>query len=271
MSKKLISYALFKGSDELAEIFYIRGFYFNCLMNRLVYPGWQTVCYVDKYMYSKYGLMFGWLKDVYGVKAYSLPTDDYTHCERMLIRISPCFWEDVERVICRDADALTSYREAQAVHEWEQTDNLVHSIHDNKAHTVPLMGGLIGFVAKSVVDRYISFTKMINLSPVKIAEHGTDQDFLTRVIFHDMKYSTMLHNFKGSYDESFHMVVTATHDVPPPNVKKELWLSDLCSSFVGAAGFNEMETLRFFKAFLPDFKDDSDLWNKYPKIFYWYE
>lgn len=267
--KKIISYSLFKGQDELAEIFYVRGFYFNCLMNSLVYPGWQTTVYTDKYIQEKYSSLLNWVMSLYGVKPYSLPKEDYTHCQKMLIRMAPCFWDDVEFVICRDADALTSYKEANAVWEWTQGNCVVHSIHDNAAHTTPIMGGLCGFKALTISSVYTSFDKMIGNSPVKIEGHGTDQDFLTRIVYTDLSKSMMLHNFKGVQSACSHSLKGFDVTMPFEEINKKLWVSDLCTSFIGAAGYNEMETLRFFRDFLPDFMGDRELWLKYPKLFYW--
>lgn len=269
MSRKLISYSLFKGNDPLAEIFYVRGFYFNVLMNSLVYPSWQTVVYIDEYMSKKYRSIFQKLAIEYGIGTHQrFNGESDKHCAKMLERMRPIFWEDVDYVICRDSDALTSYREAQAVDEWLSFLYTVHSIHDNDAHNTPIMGGLCGFVAGAIRSKYESFEKMLALSPVAIDDHGSDQDFLTRVVYEDFKEQMMLHNFKGEKSHCAAAMNDSWLD-QIPGVDKRLWVSNLCTSFIGAAGFNEMETLRFLRDYSHNFSKDFSLSDSHPKIFYW--
>jgi hypothetical protein len=245
---KIISYSLFKGPDPLAEIFYLRGFYFNCLMNTLVYPDWQTVVHVDRYTFDKYQDLFTHLVANYSIKVQIID-GEYTHCEKMLWRILPVFWKEVEYVICRDADALTSAREAKAVEHWIKSNRVLHGLHDNPGHSIPLMGGMSGFACGFLRDRYGSFDNMIAKAKGPIDQHGTDQHFLNDVVYRDFMCS-----FWDSGD-----------------LGKKTHPSDLCASFIGAAGYNEMETLRFFRSHLPNWGSDQELWKQYPKLFYWHD
>jgi hypothetical protein len=131
------------------------------------------------------------------------------------------------------------------------------------------MGGMCGFRGEALQKKYGTFQKMIDQSPVTIKERGSDQSFLYEVIYKDFKYEMMLHNFKGTQDlcGQYRSMVT---EIDLPEVPKRYWTSDLCSFFIGSAGVNEMETLRFFRSFVPEFWKDTDLWASYPKIFWWY-
>lgn len=264
---KIISYSLFKGPDPLAEIFYIRGFYFNCLMNSLVYPDWNTIVHVDRYTFEKYQDLFTHLIANYSIKVQIID-GEYTHCQKMLWRMMPVFWEDSEYVICRDADALTSVREACAVKQWVESGLPLHNINDNTAHTLPLMGGLCGFKAEGIRNGFENWDKMLTTGHIAIHKHGTDQIFLNKVIYDANPESLFTHISGGGYGLIWKTGVARSlvTDVTNP-----LWTSDLCTSFIGAAGFNEMETLRFFRSNLPNWGSDQDLWKQYHKIFYWHE
>lgn len=248
---KVISYSLFKGPDPLAELFYVRGLYFNVLMNSLVYPGWNTVVFFDDYIGNKYRDLFINLVDEKGVDTYGDGLNaDAAHCKRMLLRMKPIFFENTTHVICRDADALTSKREAEAVDRWTQGNSVIHGIHDNPAHSIPLMGGLSGFKSQYIREKYGSFENLLLRAKRPIAGHGTDQHLLNDVIHRDFMCS-----FSGVYMDA----IQKKHG------------SDLCTSFIGAAGCNEMETLRFFRDHLPEWGSDQELWKQYPKLFYWHD
>ena len=53
--------------------------------------------------------------------------------------------DQFSHVLCRDADAITTYREACAVAEWLASGKTPHALRDDPMHTVPLMGGMSGF------------------------------------------------------------------------------------------------------------------------------
>lgn len=265
--KKIISYSLFKGPDPLAEIFYVRGLYFNVLMNSLIYKRWQTIAHVDRYIFDKYQDLFTHIIANYSVKV-SISDTEYTHCQKMLWRMEPIFDHGVDYVICRDADALTSIREAIAVNEWLTSGLILHGINDNPAHSIPLLGGMCGFKAGPIRELFGTWENMISKAIRPIDAHGTDQHFLNGVVFKHFENSFLLHNKEGAAVINGNLELT--HKLKTER-KNPLWTSDLCTSFIGAAGCNEFETLRFFRSHIPGWGSDQDLWKQYPKIFYWHE
>jgi hypothetical protein len=260
---KIISYSLFKGPDPLAELFYVRGFYFNVLMNSIVYPGWKTVVHVDDHISGKYHIMLKWLTKEYGVQVHGV-LDDATHCMKMLWRMKPIFWADTDVVICRDADALTSLTEAKVVDQFIESGKSIHGILDNPAHSIPLMGGMCGFKCQPMRDKYESFEKMTALGS-GIDKHGSDQKFLNDVVYNDFSEDYICSLGRVSHDTMIKFTGVAKlmyQDRTDPR-----WLSDLCTSFIGAAGCNEMETLRYLRS-AGVLKVDSNMASIYPKIFY---
>lgn len=252
---KLICYSLFNNADK--EVFekraYVRGFYFNCRMNNLIYPDWRTHLEVDRFTYNEYKNLFYWLVSNNNL---SLNINEETPllCEGMLWRMKPIFTIDVNFILCRDSDALTTYREALYIQRWIESNIPFHAINDNPAHS-GLMGGMIGFDCArfKALTGFNHFSELI--AGQKLATHGSDQNYLNRL---PIASNCLLHNGNGI--ELFGGL---------PQVDPALWESNLCISFIGAAGFNELETLRFLKRF------DAYCWKyqpiekEFPQLFSW--
>lgn len=268
--RRLISYSLFgareEGEDGWEFQFYVRGLYFNVLMNKIVYPGYETTVTADDVTFGKYRDFFMFLDGRHGVVARAHAPESASRS--MLWRMAEVFGGEADIVLCRDADALTSYREAQAVQEWAQSECVVHSIHDNVAHTVPLLGGTCGFRGGPLRDRYGSLAGMLARGVPVSDRKGGDQELLSAVVYRDFERSMMLHNIAGTMWPCSHPM-ERIGCVGLPNVNASAWTSNLCSFFIGAAGCNEMETLRFFRDHLPGFQRDRELWVRYPRLFYW--
>lgn len=242
---KVISFSIFDTKHDWQFLFYIRGLFFNVAMAEIVYPGWCVSVAVERTVYIKYKEFFKELAAV--VYVY----DEEPLCKMMLWRMKPVFDENVTYLICRDADALVTFREAQSVRRWTDSfHGAAHSIHDNQAHSGQLMGGLCGFKCDRLRDMYGSYSAMLAKSEVVIADHGTDQYFLNSVIYRD---------FEREY---------VFDDKPVYSRSDPRWLSNLCISFIGAAGCNEMETLRYLRSQGTDLSLNG-VGKLYPQIFYW--
>lgn len=256
---KLISYSLFNSdqAQEFEKLFYIRGFYWNARMNNLIYPDWRTHLELDWATYNEYKDLFDWLIENNNL-SMRLNDNEPELCAGMLWRMKPIWTIDVSHVLCRDADAITTYKEAQYIQDWLESGIAVSSIHDNPAHG-GLMGGMVGFdtAAFKALTQINSFDELI--ANRDLSERGSDQHLLNGEILSNTK----------------HTVITYGPEIPhslrkPPLVDEKLWESNLCAAFIGSAGVNELETLRFFKRF--------DLYNwkfipiekQFPKLFYWH-
>lgn len=269
---KVISYSIFQKCPDWEFKFYLRGLYFNVRMNRLIYPGWRTFITYD-YNLPKRCVDFIWAVAVkFNCILVARSTDSV--CEAMLWRMIPVLHSldmkdgtaDATHVICRDADALTTYREAQAVQEWVDSGLGFHSISDNQAHSLPMMGGMVGFKVdhfKATFPHWDSFEKMI--SGQDLSKRGSDQDFMMKHIYPKAKGNMVGHFFKGCREVV--KITRQTAESQIPGVSSKLWESNLCPAFIGAAGVNEMETLRFFKRF--DKNDYSEFEKQFPQICHW--
>jgi len=266
---KVISYAIFGARQKTAEnafefYTYMRGLYFNTVMNSLIYPEWRTHIEIDSGTFSEYDNFFNFLRDEYNASYRVNPSEPL--CKAMLWRMKPVFDEDVDYVLCRDTDALTTYREAQAVQEFVDSGLPVHGITDNPSHTVPLMGGMIGFKAKDIVERYRNWDRLV--SKYDLEQRGSDQVLLAREVYPEFRKRMFAHYIKGMQPNGEAVVKTSIENKPLRGVDPSLYESNFCITFIGAAGCVEFETIRFFKrrGAMENIKEIS---KKYPLIFNW--
>lgn len=260
--KKVISYSLFQMPNVERWLFYVyfRGIVWNAKMNKAIYPDWITHIEVDAKTFSEFNNIFFGLKDIYGCEITVNPPASL--CKGMLWRLKPVFDEDVEVVLFRDSDALTTYREATAIDRWiNGSKEIVFTIKDNNAHTLNFMGGLTSVLAKPLREKYGNWNKFMNLMPQTFDNHGDDQSYLMKTIAEDFKHQLVV---KDMRDISLY---TAE---PLEGVSEKLWLSNLCLRYIGEAGVNNMEYLRFEQAVL---KNDAmeQIERSYPNVFYQYQ
>lgn len=253
---KIIAYSLFShpSAREFERRAYIRGLYWNFRMNTMIYPEWKTHLEIDRSTYTEFQELFDWL----AVRGMGLSVNDYSPelCEGMLWRMKPVFFQDVSHVLCRDADALTTYREAQRVQDWLERGQAVHSILDNPAHG-GLMGGMIGFVTARLKDAtsWNSYNNVV--AGIDLKARGSDQHLLNQRILPHLKTETHTHGM-------------AELTIRIPNVDAKLWESNLCVRHIGSAGVVEMETIRFFKRFDAYDYAFEEMEKQFPKLFYWH-
>jgi hypothetical protein len=244
----VISFSIFDCKHDWQFLFYLRGLWFNCAMIRLLKPEYKIYVSCETNVYLRYENFFDALIYTYGIELLVMNED--TLCRMMLWRMKPVFNPEVEYCFCRDTDSLVTWRDMGAMQQFIDSGRAVSGVQDNPGHTVPLMGGMSGFKCEPLRQQYGTWNEMISRSPVKIDRHGSDQDFLTRVVYED---------FKGDY--LLQSNVPRKRDDPR-------WLSDLCVPFIGSAGVNEFETLRYLR----DNKIDltlNGIGKLYPNIFYW--
>lgn len=260
---KIISYSLFKvknvkRENEFEFFFYFRGIVFNSIVNSLVYPNYTTHIELDAETFSAYDNIFYGLKESYGI-TFNV-NEQQPLCRSMLWRLKKIFDEDAEIVLCRDADALTSYREAQAVQEWEGMDKLILSIQDSNSHTLPLMGGLVGFKAKQFREKYGSWDDLLSLWKNDDWSHGQDQKFMMNIIYPEFKNEIFKKDMR-SIDKYYHSNLQG--------VDSKLWESNLCCAHIGSAGAIDMEVIRFTRRFGAIKAEFEQILKRYKTIFYW--
>jgi hypothetical protein len=223
-------------------------------MARLIYPEWRIEVNVDQSTFDEFRPLLEFLAHNITVNSNGRPL-----CEAMLWRMKPCFNLDVTHVLCRDADALVTYREAQRVQQWLEGGKGCHSILDNPAHS-GLMGGMVGFdTAKlKAATSWQTWDQMIE--GWDLTHRGSDQHLLNQRILPHMATETHTHDSR----EGNHLLPAKL-----PGVDGKFWTSNLCVFFIGAAGVNELETIRFFNDMDEYNWQCNEILSKYPKVFYW--
>ncbi len=259
---KLISFALFKSTSEPWEMAcYIRGFCLNVRMIELIFPDWRPHIEIDRATYDEYKPLFDWHVENANL---SMNINEVTPplCEGMLWRLKPLFMRDVSHVLCRDTDSMVTYREALVVQDWLEGDKKCLSIHDNPAHG-GLMGGLVGYntaYLKAVLG-VTDFQQMIE--GVDLSQRGSDQTWMNQKIL-----PFVADDIQWEKTETIGSVYST---VKLPQVDLRLWESNLITRFIGEAGFNEFECVRFFDRFDEYWwKPNRGIYKQYPNIFWWH-
>lgn len=259
---KVISYSLFGDPSSFEFGWYMRGIFFNVRMNRILLPEFHTVIHTTTELLEKYYAFWHSLGLINQKVSIQEEDNNPQRCLGMLWRMKPLF-EDTELVLCRDADSVITYREANCIHHWLSSGLPFHAINDNDAHG-GLMGGLVGFKTQEFrkATNYKSFDHMVKGLDLK--QHGSDQNFLNKTIHPKIKNGLMVHKLKGAG------ISAARVDTSAPNgvIDKKYWVTDLVSRYIGSAGVIDFELMRFFRANDPDPKCDN-LEKSFPQIFYW--
>jgi len=291
---KAISYSLFgynrqREANSFDFSSYLRGFHINIRFNRILYPGWITVLNLDAATYnSPYKSLFDW--HVSKGWAQINIQEPAPLCKAMLWRLKTVFDYDhpnwkYTHVICRDLDSIATYREAQMVSEWVKEDKAIHCITDSISHTIPMMGGMVGFRPGYVNDLLrISdnpsevWDNLLNLAPdIDFRRKGSDQDFLNRVIHPKCAHHATEHYILGMrHDviENNGRHYSIDRNIKPENVSDDLrdkLEEKMLAGHVGAAGFYETPTMYFLyhhDPFRDEYKELEEL-KEFDKTFYW--
>lgn len=273
-----ISYSLFGYGEQNADSFdfksYLRNFAVNLRMAPVLYPEWKVYLAVDEdTFYSPYKEYF-----VYHQEAGRIELkieSKQALCINMLYRLHPLFIspDGYDRVICRDTDSLLCYRERQAVAYWEKSGRIASVITDSISHTVPIMGGMCGFMSKEFreVTGWQSFADMMAVmreSGINFQRKGTDQEFLNRYVLPKVHTSITEHYIKGmpqSFRGDCHHEIQTV--LKMPDYMKE---TDALGWHIGASGFQVDATLKFLVQHGIDNKHYDYIEKKFPNVFYWH-
>lgn len=290
---RAVVYALFgHGKKREANSFafdsYLRGLAINIMLNRLLYPGWQVVVIMDTDTYKVYGPL---IKSM-GAFVEEQPPADF--CAMMLWRLRPAFYKNPDgshkytHIICRDTDSPPTYREAQAVQHWINLDATGHAITDSVSHSIPMLGGMVGFQPYNLAMRMgvNSWEQLIGLAGnMNFKRKGSDQNFMNKYIYPELsKYghnTIVQHYFKGmshTFMPQYHsclcdsVVGHSDHcylNVEVPGVSPELASTNSLAGHIGAAGYYEAPMMQMIQEHRAEFHDLLDVQNNYKNIFYW--
>jgi hypothetical protein len=195
-TKKIISFSVWGNNEG-----YANGAVENARLIPKIYPGWKGRFYVDPLVPRLV------LAELYDLGCEIVHKPESIDNLGLYWRFEPMYDDpSIERFIVRDTDSRINVREAQAVKEWEESKLPFHIIRDNNEHNIRICGGMWGAKAgiiphwKMLVESWIEQIKPDNKNPRGIY-HGTDQEFLGRVIWPFIEKSHIAHdnyfNFTG--------------------------------------------------------------------------
>jgi hypothetical protein len=246
---KIVSFSIYKDNPKLFN-YYLRGLYWNMRFIRLLLPDWEMMVVCSR----EFRLAHKDLLNGLGVNLFE--SEDRQRCYNMLRRMHPAYYtlNSYEKILCRDSDACITYREVQEIRKWEESGKDWHGINDNPAHSIPLMGGMIGFKSEALRRIFPTFEALS--SNHDLSRHGSDQDLIMKRIWPEAQKSF------------YHSDLKDREPHPQPDPK---WTSNLIQRYIGCAGIIEMEALRF----LADQDPENHKWEafekQFPKLFYWHE
>lgn len=196
---KIISFSLW-GDSKL----YCQGAIDNVICAKEHYPDWKCRFYIARNCPALPDL------EKLDCELVVMPCDFNTidknnnrsnpHNLGMLWRFLAISDPNVERVIFRDTDSRVSAREAAAVAEWEQSDHLMHRIHECSAHwNVPVMGGMWGLKGGLISNIEDLLRDYLYDYQFKLNEHRhwfvIDLYFIIDILWPYFKNSCMGHGF----------------------------------------------------------------------------
>ncbi len=177
---KIISYSLFGYSGR-------NGNYWSYIpamlrLHSILFPDYKIVLYHDDSLYHmQYGKVLTQLATENFLDLYCMDSKD-SLCISMLWRCK-AIWDypEAKVVFFRDLDSCPTYRERCANECFVDSKYYVHGINDNKAHDIPLMGGMWGCKPKHFIKltQYANWKFFTSLwKDLDLSVHGTDQLFL---------------------------------------------------------------------------------------------
>lgn len=292
---KVITYSLFGYDRERqSNCFdfnsYLRGMMICIRMNRLLYPDWITRIETDHNTYNAFLKLFIHLdlSDKFQVRHH----DPELLTKAMLWRLKPVFEMNPDQskvfthVLCRDLDSPATYREVQAVQYWMNREKASHAITDSVSHTVPMLGGMIGFIPDWFTMRVgvSAWSDLFSGCSIDFNRKGADQDYLNSIIYPKFAQqgndSITQHYFNGMPNTFLSDYRTCT--CPPTSGHKsgcendmdtgltaDLKESNAIAGHIGASGAYQTALTNFLMKYKDKFEDLREIEKEHSDIFYW--
>jgi tetratricopeptide (TPR) repeat protein len=188
--KRAASYE--QGSDIIAFSLwgknprYLRGAIRNALLLGDIYPGWRMRIYIGDDVPQELLTTLNALGVDLDLRDHTAPT-----LQRLGWRFEVANDVNVNRFMVRDIDSAINVREAQAVHEWLQSEKTFHVMRDWWSHTDTMLAGMWGGYAGVLPDLNEA---MKNYTPSFVETPNIDQWFLKDQIWPLVRADTLVHD-----------------------------------------------------------------------------
>jgi len=288
---KVICYSLFGVDRPRAENCdnfnsYLRGLMLNIRLKRLLFSDWEIYLQTDQATYDKWGKLFEQLGIKIEVHQNNVPLT-----LAMLWRLRPIFefeggFPKWSYVICRDVEAPLTYRDRQAVQYWIDHERAAHAITDSVSHTIPMLGGMIGFKPRDFYDTVgaRTWSELISKKQYDWPRKGSDQSFINEIIYPKFSqpgkdsitqhyFFGMPNTFLGDYKtcqcwQPGGHVPHCVNDVELP-LHHDLRESDSIAGHIGAFGWYDPQMYKFLRKFKDQFTDLIEIEKEWPDVFGW--
>ena len=269
---KVIVYTLFSHpADSFSLNTYIRGLMLNLKLARILYPDWKIVLIVSESVFYANE----WLQKIDIEIVLANDNDAFT--KKMLWRLKPIFSEKYTHIICRDVDAPLTLRERLCVEDWILSGAVIHAITDNDQHTIPLMGGMIGFRCERFIahTNFQTWGELVNDSKIDFSKKGSDQDLLQQKILPLFSENYILegtlskceHFLKGMPTRDFLFSKNFVPDLDLGFPKEYEESNEICLH-IGSAGWIEPKINVFLQKHADKFLDLIEIERNFD-VFYW--
>jgi len=174
-----ISFSLYGRQEK-----YLLGALKNAEISREIYPGWQTIFYVDDSLCDEFINKLEYL----GAKVILRNLSSNLH--GVFWRFEAARLPDAEAIIFRDVDSRLSLREASAVQEWLSSKSDLHAMRDHPFHSSWILAGMWG--ARG--DLLKKIEKEIPISLPLNAKWGVDQRWLAEKVYKPFQKNIFMHD-----------------------------------------------------------------------------
>lgn len=166
-------------------------------LHSLLFPDYKLALYHDESLrHMAYGRVLKHLAQEGLVDLYDMGSNEQL-CRSMLWRCK-AIWDypTAAAVFFRDIDSCPTYWERCVNEAFVNSGFGVHGINANKAHSIPLLGGLWGcvpayFVSRTKYTSWDGFEKVQKRTDLSV--HGADQLFLRDVVLYRVKSNLLVH------------------------------------------------------------------------------
>ncbi|XP_047122301.1 uncharacterized protein LOC124805841 isoform X2 [Hydra vulgaris] len=169
--------------------------------NNSLYKNWIVRIYHDSYTITP--IIVARLTERYqNLEFFNVSNfDDLENINGMMWRFLVIADLTVDVACIRDLDSKILERETDAVKVWLKSGKLVHSMKDNPAHSIPILGGM--WCYRNELNRGLGIKiaticteKCMDRDPIKQleAKKGDDQDVLTLYVWPLVSQNALVHN-----------------------------------------------------------------------------
>jgi hypothetical protein len=149
-----------------------------------LYPGWESIFYVDKLVGSDY------VAELERLGAQVVIRDLNLSPHGMFWRFEAVNLPDAEVVIFRDTDSRLSTRESLAVQEWCRSGFDLHVMRDHPFHSFWILGGMWGAKGELLSHIGQALPKDIPGAP----RWGLDQEWLASSVYKPNANNVLVHD-----------------------------------------------------------------------------